>query len=276
MKTNILLPTDFSDNAWSAIVYALKLYANEKCTFYLLNSTLLKVAPMSNFSNRLLDTMQKKAKEELLELKEQAEVSNANTNHNFEIILSTENLVDAVKRAIKTHDIDCVVMGTKGASKVKEIFFGSNTVKILKKLKSCPVLVIPEEFDFVEPKQIAFPTDYNRFYGDKELQPLKKLANLFNTKIRVMHIEDEKKLSDIQEYNMGKLEEYLSRFEHSFHWMPNYAKKTIEIKDFIEELNIDILALINYKHSFIESIINEPVVKKIGFHPIVPFFVIPE
>ncbi|GAL72486.1 hypothetical protein JCM19302_1608 [Jejuia pallidilutea] len=36
MKTNnkhILLPTDFSDNSWSAIVYTLKLYANETARF---------------------------------------------------------------------------------------------------------------------------------------------------------------------------------------------------------------------------------------------------
>jgi hypothetical protein len=29
MQKKILLPTDFSDNAWNAIIYALKLYANE-------------------------------------------------------------------------------------------------------------------------------------------------------------------------------------------------------------------------------------------------------
>ena len=108
-----------------------------------------------------------------------------------------------------------------------------------------------------------------------QLNEIKRLKDEFMLKKKTLS-RTEKKLSEIQEYNIGKLEAYLSRFEHSFHWMPNYAKKTIEIKDFIEELDIEILALVNYKHSFIESIINEPVVKKIGFHPIVPFFVIPE
>ena len=62
----------------------------------------------------------------------------------------------------------------------------------------------------------------------------------------------------------------------SFHWMPDYAKKVNEINDFIEELKIDMLVMVNYKHSFIENIINEPVIKKIGFHPIIPFLVIPD
>ena len=34
----ILLPTDFSDNAWNAITYALQLYKNVKCNFILLNT----------------------------------------------------------------------------------------------------------------------------------------------------------------------------------------------------------------------------------------------
>ena len=37
MKRNILLPTDFSKNSWHAIVYALELYKNDYCNFYVLN-----------------------------------------------------------------------------------------------------------------------------------------------------------------------------------------------------------------------------------------------
>ena len=49
-----------------------------------------------------------------------------------------------------------------------------------------------------------------------------------------------------------------------------------EINDFIEELGIDILAMVKYKHSFIEAIIKEPVIKKLGFQSKIPFLVIPE
>jgi hypothetical protein len=57
--------------------------------------------------------------------------------------------------------------------------------------------------------------------------------------------------------------------------MPNYAKKTNEIVDFIKDLKIDLLAMVNYKHGFIENIIKEPIIKKMGMHPIIPFLVIP-
>ena len=88
---NILLPTDFSDNSWSAIVYALKLYNDEVCTFYFLHSTTLGVTTMTNLSNKLTTTIHETALKELLELKEMAENSDANSNHRFEIILSSND-----------------------------------------------------------------------------------------------------------------------------------------------------------------------------------------
>lgn len=275
MKQKILLPTDFSDNSWSAIVYALKLHKNEPCTFYLLHSYDLKVSAMSNFSNKLLESMKEIAAKELQEFRMQLEEANINPNFDFELIISSKNLTKAIENAVEEHLIDLVVMGTKGATGAKKFFFGSNTVNVIKDMKLCPVLIIPEEFDFVEPSQIAFPTDYHRFYSNIELRPLKNLTKLYNITIRVLHISIEKQLDSIQEYNYLKLKEYLKNYEHSFHWMPDYDKKTIEINEFINDLKINILVMVNYEHSFIENIIKEPIVKEIGFHPIIPFLVIP-
>jgi len=275
MKRSILIPTDFSDNAWNAIVYALKLYANEVCTFYFLHAWSVSNANVRTYiTTHYVDALKDDALKQLTELKDMAENANINANHNFEIILSKDKLNKAIETVVKKHDIDLVIMGTKGATGAKEIFFGSNTVDVIKKMKSCPIMVVPDEFDFVEPKQIAFPTDFNRFYG-VELLPIKRLSELYNSKIRIVHITEKSNHTKIQDYNFAMLQVYLENQPHSFHWMPNYAKKAQEINDFIEELDIDILAMINYKHSFIENIVNEPVVNKIGFHPKIPFLVIP-
>ena len=271
----ILLPTDFSDNAWSAAVYALKLYAEETCTFYFLHSLVTRLSP-SNLTNKLLRIMTDNAMKELLELKEMAETSNSNPCHSFDIILSPHDLQSAIKTAVKSYEMELVIMGKKGVTGADELFFGGNTVETIQKMRLCPILTVPEDFDFVAPKQIAFPTDYNRFYDEKELRPIKDLARLNNAKIRILHINVEPHLNAVQEYNFTMLKQYLEDYEHSFHWMPNYAKKTEEIGEFIKDLKINILAMVNYKHSFIEYLLKEPVIKKIGKHPLIPFLVIPE
>lgn len=276
MEKRILLPTDFSDNSWSAIVYALKLYKDEACVFYFLNSIAVEGSTMANLSNKLLKIMKENALKELLELKDMAEKSNINSNHRFEIIISTKDLNPAIEMAVKTYEIELIIMGTQGATGAEEFLFGTNTVHLINNLRTCPVLILPEEFDFAEPKQIAFPTDFNHFYSEKEIEPLLKLADLYNAKIRVVHINVEESLDELQQYNLIVLKSFLQNYEHSFHWMPNYAKKTTEIKDFITELGIDILVMVNYKHGFFEKLIKEPVIKKMGSQPMVPFLVVPE
>ncbi len=276
MEKRILLPTDFSDNSWSAIVYALKLYKDESCVFHLLNSIAVEGSTMANLSNKLLKIMKENALKELLELKDMAEKSNINSNHRFEVIISTKDLNAAIEMAVKTYEIELIIMGTHGATGAEEFLFGTNTVHLINNVRTCPVLILPDEFDFTEPKQIAFPTDFDHFYSEKEIEPLLKLADLYNAKIRVVHINVEESLDELQQYNLIVLKSFLQNYEHSFHWMPNYAKKTTEIKDFVTELGIDILVMVNYKHGFLEKLIKEPVIKKMGYQPMVPFLVVPE
>lgn len=275
MKKNILIPTDFSDNAWNAFVYALKLYADLECTFYFAHSIKMKIPTMADFSNKLKTSLRVKAMKELLELKEMAINSNLNPNHEFEIILSEDHLHTAIKSAISKYRIDLVVMGKKGATSSNDVFFGRTTIATLKNVRRCPILIVPDEYDYEIPKQIAFPTDFNRFFDNKELKPLKDLAELNDSKIKIVHINVEPHLNEIQQYNYVMLKDFLKDFEHSFHWMPDYTTKTEEISEFIIDLKIDILVMMNYKHNILESIINEPVIKKLGTNPIIPFLVIP-
>jgi hypothetical protein len=231
---------------------------------------------MSNFSSKLSNTIRKSALKDMLNLKQMIERVNANANHNFEILVSNADLKDAIETAIKKHTIQMIIMGTKGASGAKEFFFGSNTVNVINKVRLCPILTIPDQFDFVEPKKIAFSTDFNRLYKEEELAPLKEVTDLYNSEINIVHLNNEEHLNEVQEYNSKVLENDLKDYNHHFFWIPNYGKKANDINDFIKEQNINMLAMVNYKHSFIEKITKEPVIKTIGFHPFIPFLVIPE
>ena len=70
---NILLPTDFSENSWNAIKYALEFYKNTPVNFYILNVTLISTyvsgeIPILPSSNILETTILKQAKLELTKL----------------------------------------------------------------------------------------------------------------------------------------------------------------------------------------------------------------
>lgn len=271
-----MLPTDFSDNSWNAIVYALKLYKDETCTFFFMHVNQIPVSIMSSMNSDLIETLEEKPKKELEELIEQAKLIDSVSNHKFVSVLRTEDLVTAIKNVVFESSIDIIVMGTKGATGALDVFFGTNAMQVIDSKGVCPVLLVPDNYDFTVPKEIAFPTDFNRFFREDEILELKKITELYNSKIRVLHICIEKQLSDVQDFNKDELSRLLDNSEYSFHWMPNYAKKAIAVSEFVEELGLDLLVMISYKHGILESLLNEPVIRKIGFSTKVPFLVIPE
>ncbi|SDZ87038.1 universal stress protein [Bizionia paragorgiae] len=275
MRHHILLPTDFSDNAMSAALYAINLYKNESCTFYFLHAwSFSNSSTRTYISSTYIDKLETAAKQQLVELQEQYQKDSGNADHNFEIIFSTEPLVKTIEEAVKAYPVNFIVMGTNGASGASKFLFGSNAVGVINKIKSCPILVIPSDYKFVKTDRIAFPTDFNRMYGE-EIEPIKQFAKLHNAKISVFHISKGDDLSEKQDNNLALLKSSLENFEHSFHWMSDSGSKESAIKDFILDYDINLLVMINYEHSFVERITREPIVKNIGFHPIIPFLVVP-
>ena len=279
---NILLPTDFSDNAWNATKYAIELFSGEECVFHLLNTYTPAIASSrfmaaSFSSGQLDDGIHHNSERGLNEILEKIKKTFKYPSHSFKTISSFSLLVDEIKEIVEDEGIDLIVTGTKGSSGVDEVFMGSNTVRILKSIKNCPVLAIPQNFEYKTPTEIAFATDFNRFFTQTELQPIMDLATTFNATIRIVHVQYEiKALSEIQQFNLNMLRKYLSKVEHYVHTVSelNSVSKTLEV--FAEELDIHLLAMLNYHHSYMERMTREPVVKRLAFHTQIPLLVIPE
>ena len=181
---NILLPTDFSDNAWNATRYAIELFKDETCVFHLLNTYTPAIASSrfmaaSAMSGQLEEGAHGNSERGLAKVLDRIHNTYDNPNHSFKTISSFSLLVDQIKEIVETEGIDLIVTGTKGASGLEEVFMGSNTVRIIKSVKNCPVLAIPQNFNFQKPSEIAFATDFNRFYSESELQPMIDLAKTF-------------------------------------------------------------------------------------------------
>ncbi len=278
----ILIPTDFSENAWNAISYAMHLFSNQKCTFYFLN-TYTPVIPSSRFMAnmvdgvRIVDAVRDASETGLKDTVNRVKKKFTNSNHNFETISSFNLLVEEVKDVVEEYGIQLVITGTKGASGIDEVFMGSNTVRIIKNTKRCPVLAIPQHFDFIAPSEIAFATDFNRFYSSSELKPLLELTQMFNATIRIVHVQYKlKALSELQQFNLNMLRRYMKNIEHYVHTVSelNSVSHTLEL--FSEELDIHLLAMLNYQHSYMEKMTREPIVKRTAFHTQIPLLVIPE
>ncbi len=144
---NILIPTDFSENAYSALYYATRLFKNEPCRFYILNTLDSEASVITGKTDPQLIN---ESKEKLTEIRHTIVRDTEDYDHSFESILTTEKLLETIEKTVKEKGIDIIVMGTKGATGAKGFFVGSTTSNVIQKIKCCPVLVVPEEFNFEE------------------------------------------------------------------------------------------------------------------------------
>jgi nucleotide-binding universal stress UspA family protein len=274
----IILPTDFSENAYNAIKYAVQLFKDEETTFYLIHSYTPPVFQVeyvlqSPSQTGLEDSYKMRAMKQLEELKKRLLEEFQNTRHTFVIWADFNTLTDEILLRTKNEKADLVIMGTQGATNTREILFGTNTTQVINK-SICPVIAVPSNFEYVAPKGILFPTDYEIDYKKERLQQLLNISKKHKSKIDVIHVSTGRDLSDEQAANKQKLEELLSHTNNSFHELP--SKGIIEgINQYQTENAMNLLVMARNKRTFFERLFVEPVIKSIGFHIDIPFMVIP-
>ncbi|WP_273568515.1 universal stress protein [Maribacter halichondriae] len=273
---NILVPTDFSNNAYNALFHATRLVKGKACTFHVLN-TYNEYTPLRSKSvgKTLIAQLKDESNEGLQRVLHRIKLDEADPKHTFKTISEHGELIAAVSNVVNTEKIDLVVIGNSGRSEIEAIFMGSNALDVIGAIEQCPVLTIPKEVDFKPPKEIAFVTDYQRPYDAGLLQPLLLMAKQYKSKICLMHINEEEVLDRDQEMNRSILLKYLLPFEYTMHWMPLFKNKANSIHTFLNELDIKMLAMVNYEHSFLERITREPVIKRVAFDLDIPFLIIP-
>ena len=276
--TRILLPTDFSENAYKAISYAMRLFQGQECTFYLLHTYTPAIyqaeyvmhAPMQV---GLGDFYRTNSMEQLEKLQNKIITEFKNPKHKFVIHAAFNLLVDEILENVKNEHIDLVVMGTQGASGAKEIFFGSNTTHVIKKA-TCPVIAVPVGNNHSLPENILFPTDYEVPYQKEQFSVLRNIVAMHRSKLMVLHISTDYELDPEQSRNKTKLGEIFKGERSEFHEVSDQGIISA-INSFQKEKEVDFLVMVQNKHTFLERLFVEPVINKIGFHVTIPFMVIP-
>ncbi len=162
---HILLLTDFSDCSINAAHYAVQLYAKERCVFYVLNVQDATAFTMDNLitgssTDTIYERLVKSHKIQLKTLVEQLKDHADNTNFVFEAIVDHDVFLDAVHQTLASKQIDLIVMGTNGASNLKEKVFGSHTITVMRNVE-CDLLVIPENYNYKTIKDVVLPMDVN-------------------------------------------------------------------------------------------------------------------
>lgn len=274
MKT-VLIPTDFSKNSLHALQYAQQLFKCERACFFVLHAYGEEVYGEYKTATDDIDELKKERKaqteKKLDELVNTVVGEPPNPLHNFETVASFDSLVDGVNDFVDEMNIDVVIMGTKGATSSHKTTFGSFTIEMFKYVK-CPVLAIPEDFEYRQPKAILFPTDYLLPYKRRELKLLGDLAGKFKSKVHCLYITDFDELSPRQEDNRLFLEGTLDKAYLYFETAPVKNKAEVILEQ-IEQKETGMLVMMNSRHSFFEDMLYRSTVDLLGLQVKIPFLV---
>lgn len=275
MKT-ILLPTDFSKNSMNAIDYAMNMFENVTCEFYIINvqkssafisDDMMVVSASATIYQTIVDA----AKKSIGNVIAKIEKKYANEKHAFHSIVDYDNFIDSLNQTSQINHIDLILMGTKGASGLEKVLFGSNTVRVMQRCNT-PVLAIPDGCKFKAMDVVAFTTSFQSLYHAEGLKPLINLTKRCHSKLHVLHIAGDEDLTEEIDNDIDFFNEHFNNVAFEYiSAIDNNIFDTIE--EFIKSNHIKLIAMVGRKHSFLNRLFTTHTTDAIAFQIKIPFLV---
>ncbi len=196
---NIIVPTDFSDTAKDAFLYA------QELALYL--DANIKVV---NVHLPYYDAQNPRYSEDLRKDKEQLSTAmsrfiGGESSSYFDEIIATEMVATEVVLGLATeeliklsmsNDVDLIVMGTTGKGDILTSVLGSVSSIVAQKAH-CPVLLIPKGSKFKDYQEILYASNYQSA-NKILLKRISHFASLFPSNIHLVHINEFKNTGDVE------------------------------------------------------------------------------
>ncbi len=272
----ILFPTDFSETANNAFLYALNLAKSIDAQVYVLHVYELPMITGSlsaGLIQNVYETVELGSfdnfKDNIPQLRQIADDNGLNEIP-IKFILEEGNFLYILREIIGEESVDFVVMGTDGNSGIEKMLFGSNTINAITSMK-VPILSIPHGMSFKGFKNIGFTTVFDQ--KDKDaLKYLIEIANRHHAKIHCMHVSKDGK------FNQQAMKDWQDQFAGDPIVFEIYhdSDPVNAVLDFINEKQIDLLTVVSRNKGFFDKIFSPGFTKKIANKNITPLFVFHE
>ena len=273
----ILFPTDFSHVSNNAFIYALKLADSinaEIITMHVYHLPQANYINVSEYLHEIYDVTElsnfENYKDEVPVLRRIAEENNLD-HVKISHVLILGNLIEEIQKITKHEFIDFIVMGTKGATGLKETFLGTVVTKIMNNVKAV-VLAIPERCKYEPVKNLLFITEYQADDTQSFLK-VKALAKVFQAHIDCLRVKPQNREDDNN--NMRNWEELIDNQNIKLHSVTGNDVEGI-ILNFIDSHKINMIAMHVRHKNFFEKLFEISLSKKLAFHINIPILAIHE
>ncbi|MEZ4973910.1 MAG: universal stress protein [Cyclobacteriaceae bacterium] len=269
---NILVPTDFSENANTAIEYAAELASHAGSKISVINiytPAVTKSNIISPLIQKEISAAEEGAKTKLNVIK--TAVTEQFPGVSCETSFATGPVVTSIETLAQQLNADMIVMGTRGATGMDKILFGSNTAHVIEG-SSCPVLAIPKEVPYRKPTKIILATDF----ANEELGHIPKLVNLaraLGAEILMTHITTDQEAMQSEEMlkrNFAKRVADATDYT-SISYMIKYEEDIARaLQTAVSQVDADWIAMLTHHRNFFEKIYNPSMTKSMAYQTKIP------
>jgi len=272
----ILVPTDFSDTSKNAALFAAQMVADLQDAKIVLIHVSDKITGGSDGSPLTEDDDDRRIilTQALGQLSEEL-LAVAKVPIEF-VMEKGSSLVETLTRYVRYQAIDLVIMGITGATRLEQIFMGSNTLEMAKE-SACPVLIVPPDAKYRTIKNVVLASDFKDVDTTIPLAPLKATLNLFKPALHIVNVDSEHyvELTDEYKAERKKLETMLKDYSPEFYFIRQYDFFDA-ISQFADDKNIDLIVIVPRERSFLSGLFKTSHTKKLAYHSHIPIVAIHE
>jgi nucleotide-binding universal stress UspA family protein len=264
----ILVPTDLSENADNALIFA-KEIAQKTGGEVTLLFTYYAVYDFAAQATQIIHQIEKEAKKYLKKTikKHQSE------GLAMDYLIVQGTVSTAINNVAKEIAADLIVMGTQGASGLKKVLLGSNTADVIKEAK-VPVLAIPNEARFSRMNEIIVAVELKK-EDPGTLQRLVDLTGGWGMPYEVLHIEKDSNFD--HEISFKGLQSHLRETfpQHHFDFF-NLKDDSFNkgLEKFLADHPQSMLVMFSKTRSFFEQLFSKSHSVEMAYHTHVPLMVI--
>jgi nucleotide-binding universal stress UspA family protein len=261
----ILVPVDFSETSENALFFACSLFGASDAEITLLHiyGTQSTVLLMKSIDGVLIKDAKQKLNALVEKVKEKAPKAQ------LKIKLVKNYPVQSIVSLGDNDNYDFIIMGTKGASGLKEVFLGSVAGGVMAKTK-VPVIVIPTTYAYRQINTMVFAVNDIELLKSVNLEPLRLLAKVNDSKINILQVAEEQS-SEIND-SLQEVKDLDATVAHTF----STGNINKDINDYLMSHNAGLLCLIRGKKGFIDRLFSDSVTLKQTFNSPVPLLILHE
>jgi len=267
---HVLIPTDFSGNALNAANYAVRLYGAQGNVFTVLNSYMLPRGAATTMWS-IDDLLAKESLEGVNEFVARLGEDLADLKPEIRTLSEHGDLPNVIARF--EHDEErpeLVVMGTQGATGLKEVLMGSNTADVIKR-SGLPVLAVPQDAIYKTPKRIVLADDGGPV--DKvTIKPLLDIARWSQAEVMIVRVVNED--TTVEPGTTSSVyDTLLGAIPHSHHYVSGENVNTA-LHDMADQGDADLVVVVHRRRGAFEQLFHRSTATKLAMHTHIPMLVL--